>query len=118
MPRRFYSSIAQRTSLSTPVNASATTFVVNAAVGWPSSFPYTLIVDQDTINEEVVNVTGRSGTTLTVQRGQDGTSAVSHDSGAVVAHGVSARDFNEPNKFLNEGGKIEAALVVSAQLFI
>lgn len=118
MSRRFYSSIAQRTSLSAPVGSSATTFIVDAVNGWPSLFPYTLIVDQDTINEEIVNVTGRSGTTLTVQRGQDGTSAVSHDSGAVVAHGVSARDFDEPNKFLNEGGKIEAALVVSAQLFI
>ena len=103
MPRRYYSSTAARTTLASGVNDSTTTFTVVAVSGWPSSFPYTLIIDQDTINEEVVNVTARTGTTLTVERGQDGTSAVSHSAGAAVNHGVSARDFDEPNAFLNDG---------------
>lgn len=101
MARRYYSSIAQRTTLASSVSDVATTMVVNAAVGFPASTPYTMIVDQDTVNEEVVTVTGRSGTTLTVIRGVDGTTAVAHSTGASVNHGVSARDFDEPNEHVN-----------------
>lgn len=103
MPRRYYSSIAQRTTLSASVSASATTITVAAAQGFPSSLPWTAILDQETVLEEVINVTARSGTTLTVERGQDGTTAVAHGNGASFNHGVSARDFNEPNAFLNDG---------------
>jgi hypothetical protein len=102
MSRRYYSSIAERTTLSFAVNASTTTFIVNAVVGWPSNTPYTLIIDVDTINEEIVTVTNRSGTTLTVTRGVDGSTAKTHDSGADVRHGVSGRDFDEPNAHLND----------------
>jgi hypothetical protein len=101
MSRRYYSSIAERTTLSFAVNATTTTFIVSAVVGWPSSTPYTLIIDVDTINEELVTVTNRSGTTLTVVRGVDGSTAKTHDSGADVRHGVSARDFDEPNAHEN-----------------
>ena len=103
MPRRYYSSVAQRTTLSASVSASATTITVNAATGFPSSYPWTAILDQDTALEEVINVTARSGTTLTVERAQDGTTAAAHANGASFNHGVSARDFNEPNAFLNDG---------------
>lgn len=103
MARRYYSSVAQRTSLTNDITNSQTTIVVNAVTGFPASFPYTLILDQDTINEEVIEVASRSGTTLTVTRGVDGTSAVAHSAGATVNHGVSARDFEEPNAFLNAG---------------
>ena len=113
MPRRYYSSIAARTSLATGVNDSTTTFSVVAVSGWPSSFPYTLIIDQDTINEEVVTVTNRSGTTLTVTRGEDGTTAKAHDAGAAVNHGVSARDFDEPNSFINGTGFIAPSIVTA-----
>jgi hypothetical protein len=101
MARRFYSSIAQRTALSAPVDATTTTLIVDAVVGWPASFPYTLIIDEDTVSEELVQVTGRSATTLTVVRGVDGSTGASHSAGADVRHGVSARDFNEPNLHVN-----------------
>lgn len=101
MARRYYSSVAQRTTLSIGVDASITTFIVAAVAGWPSSFPYTLIIDEDTVNEEIVEVVGRSSTTLTVVRGRDGTSGISHSAGASVRHGVSARDFDEPNAHEN-----------------
>jgi hypothetical protein len=91
----------------------ATTMVVNAAVGFPASTPYTMIVDQDTVNEEVVEVTARSGTTLTVTRGVDGTTAVGHSTGAAVNHGVSARDFDEPNAFLNGTGVVTTTMIAS-----
>lgn len=106
MARRQYSSTAQATTLTTTVASGTTTMVVTAATGFPASTPYTMIVDPDTVNEEVVEVTNRSGTTLTVTRGVDGTSAVAHSAGAVIRHGVSARDFDEPNSFLNAGGTV------------
>jgi hypothetical protein len=101
MARRFYSSIAERTALAGSVDDTTTTFIVNAVAGWPASFPYTLLIDIDTVNEEIVQVTGRSATTLTVVRGVDGSTAKAHDAGADVRHGVSGRDFNEPNLHVN-----------------
>lgn len=101
MARRYYSSTAARTTLAADINSSVTTVGVNAVTGWPASFPYTIIIDQDTINEEVVEVTARVGTTLTVTRGVDGTTGVAHSAGAAVNHGVSARDFDEPNVHVN-----------------
>lgn len=103
MPRRYYSSTAQRTTLTASLDSSATTVDVASVTGFPASFPYTLILDQDTVNEEVITVTSRSGLTLTVTRASDGTTGVAHANGAAVNHGVSARDFDEPNAFLNGG---------------
>jgi hypothetical protein len=113
MARRFYSSTAARTTLATGVDDTTTTLSVTAVSGWPSSFPYTLILDQDTVNEEIVEVSARSGTTLTVTRGVDGTSAVAHSSGAAVQHGVSARDFDEPNAFINGTGTVTETMLAS-----
>jgi hypothetical protein len=48
-----------------------------------------------------MEVTAVAGTTFTVTRGVDGTTAVEHGAGASVRHGVSARDFREPNTFIN-----------------
>jgi len=56
-----------------------------------------LIIDEDTADQEIVEVTNSSGTTLTVTRGVDGSTAVAHDAGSAVNHGVSARDYDEPN---------------------
>ena len=97
MARRYFSSIARRTTLAADVTASATTIVVAATTGFPSSRPYTLVLDVDTVSEEIVEVTAASGTTLTVTRGVDGTSGTAHVTGAVVAHQVTARDLDEPN---------------------
>ena len=109
MARRYYSSTARRTTLASDINSSVTSLTVAAVSGWPSSFPYTLCIDEGTLSEELVEVTARSGTTVTVTRGVDGSSAVAHTAGATVNHAVSARDFNEPNQFLNEGGTISAS---------
>jgi hypothetical protein len=100
MTRRFYSSTAQRTTLASDVTAVATTMVVNAATSFPA-VPWRAIVDADTVNEEVITVTNRSGTTLTIVRGVDGTAGTSHLAGASFRHGVSAADFDEPNAHVN-----------------
>ncbi len=102
MPRRYYSSTAVATTLSASANNSTTSITVAALSGFPAQTPWTAILDADTASEEVVTVTNVSGTTLTVTRGVDGTSAVSHNAGAVFRHGVSARDFDETNSHVND----------------
>lgn len=92
---RYYSSLAQPTTLTASVNSSATMINVAATTGFPSGLPYTLALDAGGPAEELVDVTAVAGTTLTVTRGVDGTSAQSHGVGAVVRHSSSARDFAE-----------------------
>lgn len=98
---RYYSSVAVATTLTAAVNATATTMVLGSTSGFPTSFPFTLIVDEGTANEEIVNVTALSAGIATVERGQDGTFGISHSGGAVVRHGISARDLREPQQHLN-----------------
>ena len=93
---RYYSSTATDTSLSGAVTISGTSIVVGSVSGFPTSYPYTLALDYDTSLEELVNVTAASGTTLTIVRSQDGTSAVAHSAGAGIKHVSSARDYREP----------------------
>jgi hypothetical protein len=92
---RYYSSVAEKTTLVDAVDVAATLLTVGAINGYPASFPYTILVDRDTIDEEVMEVTGVSGDVFTVNRGVDGTPAVAHGVGAVVEHGTSARDYRE-----------------------
>lgn len=93
---RYYSSVAIDTTLTGAVNSSATSITVASTSGFPASYPYTLALDYDTASEELVNVTAAAGLTLTIVRGQDGTTGVSHDAGAAVKHVASARDYREP----------------------
>lgn len=99
---RYYSSIATAKSLSTTINASATQITLNALPEGLTSYPYTLVLDPDTTSEEIVSVTSlASGTTLNVTRGQDGSTATSHNAGAVVKHMVTARDLQEPQTHMD-----------------
>ena len=97
MARRYFSSTAAVTALSSGVNTSATTLVVDSVAGWPASTPFTIALDRGTASEELAEVTAVVGTTLTVTRGIDGSSAKAHTAGATVEHCVSARDFDEGN---------------------
>ena len=102
---RYYSSTAVDTTLATSTTASDTKIVVSSTQGFPTSYPYTLALDYDTSAEELVNIVGASGTTLTigtdvgtastVGRGVDSTTAQAHAVGAVVKHVISARDMTE-----------------------
>jgi hypothetical protein len=53
---------------------------------------FTVALDVDTQNEEVVFVTGVSSDTLTIVRGRAGTSAISHTGGATVKHVLTSDD--------------------------
>jgi len=97
---RYYSSVAIDTTLTGAVNGTATSITVASVSGFPASYPYTLALSYDTSSEELVNVTAAAGTTLTIVRGQDGTSGVAHDAGAQVKHVASARDYREPQEHI------------------
>jgi hypothetical protein len=92
---RYYSTTAGKMTLQVGVSAVTTGLTVDTTVGLPGSTPFTLLLDAGTSSEEVVTVTQVSGNTLVVKRGEDGTSAQAHANGAVVRHGLTARDLRE-----------------------
>jgi hypothetical protein len=82
------------------MNSSVTTMQLNNLTGIPT-YPFTMVIEPDTANEEIVTVSAlSSGTTVTIVRGQDGTTGVSHDSGAQVRHMITARDLQEPQNHI------------------
>lgn len=89
---RYYSSTAVKTVLSEDLTDVETDITVDSTSGFPGAFPYTLILDKDTANEEIVEVQNTAGMALIVERGIDGTVARPHSAGATVEHGVSALD--------------------------
>ena len=97
---RYYSSTAVDTTLTGSVNSSGTSITVASTSGFPTSYPYTLSLDYDNASEELVNVTAAAGLTLTIVRGQDGTTGTAHDAGAVVKHVISGRDLREPQEHI------------------
>jgi hypothetical protein len=119
-PARYYSSTAVETALGSSIPAQSqgqanTSFIVGSISGFPTDYPYTLIVDPDTSKEEVVTVYAGSGTTLSVYRGADNTQAVAHSAGAVVRHGVSGRDFRESeNHIAARGYDIDQTILIAA----
>ncbi len=92
---RYYSATAQPTVLTSGVTPSGTVIQVQQTVGFPASTPYILALDYGSPSEEVVLVTSAAGTSLTVTRAYDGTSATSHNAGAAVRHTWTAMDGND-----------------------
>ena len=74
------------TTLSTGINNSVTSLSIASATGFPTisggHHAYVTLDNGDGTTVEVVKVTGISGTTLTVTRAQDGTSAAAFSAGA------------------------------------
>jgi len=105
---REYSSISVETTLNSGINTTATNIVLpssaaaTALLGGVSLAPanadiFTVALDHDTINEEIVYVTAVSGDTLTISRGQAGTgtpgvSGIAHSAGASVKHVMTSDD--------------------------
>jgi hypothetical protein len=94
-PSRYYSSTAAKTTLINSISAISTSLELSAASNLPAQYPFTLILEKDTANEEIVEVTGLVGTAYQITRSIDFSGAKSHAVGALVEHGVSARDFTE-----------------------
>jgi hypothetical protein len=101
---RKYSSISVETTLATGISNSATSMTVasgtgSALMGGVTLAPgntdiFTVALDVDTQNEEVVYITAVSSDTFTIVRGQAGTSAISHTGGATVKHVLTSADLN------------------------
>ncbi len=104
---RQYSSISVETTLASSINTTATTITVatgtaTALLGGISLAAgnvdiFTVALDVDTVNEEIVFVTQVSGDTLTISRGQAGTgtagvSGIAHTAGATVKHVLTSSD--------------------------
>ena len=104
---RQYSSISVETTLASSVNTTATT--ITLATGTATALMggitlasgnvdiFTVALDVDTVNEEIVFVTQVSGDTLTISRGQAGTgtagvSGIAHTAGASVRHVLTSSD--------------------------
>jgi hypothetical protein len=94
--KRYYASTAKQASLSSGIDSVVVTITLDLVTGFPTSYPYTLVIDPDTNKEELVKVTASAGgTSLTVVRGDDSTTNVAHSAGATVRHVVSGQDFND-----------------------
>lgn len=87
---------AQAVLTNSPTN-SDTSFVVDTVVGWAATFPFYCVVEPGTSREEKVKVTAISGSTLTVVRGQDDTSAQGHTSGSSIYPVFTADEADEAN---------------------
>jgi hypothetical protein len=103
---RYYSATASDTTLTNSATASDATIVVGATTGFPGSYPYTLALDYGVSGEELVDVTGASGTTLSITRATDGTTAKTHTIGAVVRHVLTARDIREAQNHIAATGAV------------
>jgi len=99
---RKYSSISVETTLATGISSTATSMTV--ATGTGSALmggvtlasgnvdQFTVALDVDTQNEEIVFVTAVSGDTLTIVRARAGSSGISHSGGATVKHVLTSDD--------------------------
>jgi hypothetical protein len=59
---------------------------------------FTVALDPDTVNEEIVYITARSGDSFTIDREEAGTAGVVHAAGATVRHVLSSDDLNYFNQ--------------------
>ena len=82
------------TVLSGSVTAGATSISVASAADFPTHGKFTIIVDS-----EIMLVTGVAGTTWTVERGAEGTSAASHNNNAAVTGILTVLSFLNASQF-------------------
>lgn len=98
-----YSSTSVETTLQSAISSSGATSLTVASgtgtallggvtLGVGNIDVFTVAIDVDTINEEIVFITNQSSDTMTIVRGQAGTSAVTHSAGATVKHVLSSYD--------------------------
>jgi hypothetical protein len=75
---------------------------------------FTVAIDVDTINEEIVFITNQSSDTMTIVRGQAGTSPVAHTAGASVKHVLSSYDLTNFENGLtgSSGGTVSSLLLM------
>ena len=95
MTRWMISQSNSTTTLSTGINASTTSIVVSNFVGAGAAAALG-------INGEIVQCSARTGTTYTCARGQQGTTAAAHASGATVTE-LKYKTLNQAGTVLMQG---------------
>jgi hypothetical protein len=121
---RVYSSISVETILSASITSSQTSIVVATGTasallgGAPltpaGTYQFTLALDPDTVNEEIVFATYISGDTFTIVRGRAGTTAITHASGATVRHVLTSDDLQYFNTALQPAQLTAKADLITA----
>jgi len=98
--RRQYKGAAAPCTTTNSLTSADTSVTLSAITGWPSTaaVPFYVVIDPGTSSEEKCSAT-ISGSTLTLTRGQDDTTAVAHSSGATIYPVFSADDADEANAF-------------------
>jgi len=109
---RKYSSISVQTTLASGISNSATSMTVATGAGAAllggvtlsagNIDTFSVAIDPDTQNEEIVFITANSSDTFTIVRGQSGSSAISHSGGATVKHVFVSEALNAFESGLNE----------------
>ena len=101
--RRQYAGASAATTISAGINTTDTTCTLAATTGWPSSagIPFYVVLDPGTSAEEKCSAT-ISGSTLTLTRGQDDTTASSHSAGATIYPVFTANDADEANELVSK----------------
>ena len=96
--RRQYKGAAAQTTITGSLASGATSITIAATTGWPStaSVPFYVVISPGTAQEEKCSAT-ISGSTLTLTRAQDDTTAQTHSSGATIYPVFSADDADEAN---------------------
>lgn len=106
MTKKTFSGGVPATQLSGSLSASATSFTVSSATGYPSGSagPFVICIDRGTASEEKILISSVASTTFTVAsggRGYDGTTATTHASAATVEHVLDAATISEANDHVN-----------------
>ena len=101
--RRQYKGAAVATTTTNSLNTSDTSVTIASNTGWPSSagVPFYVVIDPGTSAEEKCSAT-ISGTTLTLTRAQDDTTASNHTSGATIYPVFTANDADEANELVSK----------------
>ena len=98
--RRQYKGAAAQTTTTNALSVSDTSVTLTATTGWPSTaaVPFVVVIDPGSSSEEKCSAT-ISGSTLTLVRAQDDTTAATHTSGATIYPVFSADEADEANLF-------------------
>ena len=127
----YFSSTSVETTLQNAITTSgATSMVVSSGTGSAlmggvtlgagNVDVFTVAIDVDTINEEIVFITNQSTDTMTIVRGRAGTSPVTHTAGASVKHVLTSYDLTNfqgavtPVTSLGFGGSTSGTTTVQA----
>lgn len=104
---RTYSSISVETTLASGISNSAASMTVASGTGsaltqgsgFVNGDQFTVAIDPDTQNEEIVFITAQSSDTFTITRGRAGSTAIAHSAGAAVKHVLTSDDLD----YFNDG---------------